>query len=158
MHNFKSKKKYYHFYRYGFISIAIFILLVWLYLILTERTININGADKTATLENSWMMPIISFVLLGVHMLLHAKAAYIEIDNQIIKIENKNGIIEANVDDIEKINQIQFVKPPLYRLKMKGSKKTYLFVIYDLYIEFGGYIKDLSNKRDILDEIKEKND
>tara|TARA_B100000508_G_C11446500_1_gene271665 strand:+ start:177 stop:659 length:483 start_codon:yes stop_codon:yes gene_type:complete len=152
---FQSTRKYYHFYRYGLGAIGIFLLLFNVILVLFELEITINDNDVIASWENTWFMPIISILLLAIHFLIYKKAAYVKIWSDNVLVESSDGIKEYKTDSIEKIKHIQFLKPPLYIIKIKGAPRTYFFVIYDLYIEFGGFVKDLSTNRQKLDEIKD---
>lgn len=156
MKKFTSTKKYYYFYRYGFLSISLLLLILSIYLIGTGSVISINDIEKEATISNTWPMLLIAVIVGLIHLLVYRKAAYIEINEEKIRIESAGGIFQYNIDNIEKINQIQFLRPPLYRLKLIDPKKSYFFVVYDFYVDFGGFISDLSTKRTLLDEIKEK--
>ena len=152
---FQSTRKYYHFYRYGLGAIGVFLLLFNVILVLFELEITINDKDVIASWDNTWFMPIISILFLAIHFLIHKKAAYVKIWSDNVQIESSDGIKEYKTDSIEKIKHIQFIKPPLYIIKIKGAPRTYFFVIYDLYIEFGGFVKDLSTSKQKLDEIKD---
>jgi hypothetical protein len=50
----------------------------------------------------------------------------------------------VNWMDVESISLIQFVYPPLFRIKVKGSGKTFWFNSENQFVNAVGYISDLS--------------
>jgi hypothetical protein len=145
MTNFKSSKKYYYFLRFGLISIAMMFLLGWILAVYLGIEISINGENQIATVENSLFVVVIPIILVIIHLIINPKISYVQIIGQDINIQSRSGILKKMTTDIDAINQIQFVNPPLYKLKFKDSKKSYIFVINKLYVQFGGYVADLSS-------------
>nr|NQU92393.1 hypothetical protein [Bacteroidota bacterium] len=152
MSQYKSSKKYYYFYRFGFLVFGVIFCAVWFFLLISNSTIKINGNYEIAEFQNTWWFLIIVGILLTLHLLLSKKASYIEIDGKSINIQTCGRINKSDVDKVEFIKQIPNVKPPLYKLKMKDDNKTYLFVINNLYVEFSGFVKDYSSMSKYLKE------
>lgn len=151
---FQSTKTYYHVYRYGLGAMAVFIIGLTVTLILTESEISINDQDLIATWTNTWFLFLMGLVLLGIHVVVNRKASYVQIFSDTVSVESSDGIHEYNLKDVEVLEQIQFFQPPLYRLRIKGAPRTYIFVLNAMYLEFGGFVKDLSDDRNQLEKIK----
>lgn len=145
MNQYKSSKKYYYVYRFGFLVLGVLLCVSWFFLLISDSTIKINGVNETAEFQNTWWFLLLIGILVTLHVWLSKKASYIEIDDININILTYGRINKANVDRIEFIKQIPNVKPPLYKLKIKDDNKTYLFVINSLYVEFSGFVKDYSS-------------
>jgi hypothetical protein len=97
---------------------------------------------------------LVAGFLLLIHFLISRKASNVQIFSDAISVESSEDIIEYDLKDVEVLEQIQFFQPPLYRLKIKGAPRTYIFVIHAMYIEFGAFVKDLSDDRNQLEKIK----
>lgn len=74
--------------------------------------------------------------------------------NQSIVI--KNGGWEENVNwlDVESLSLIQFVDPPLYRIKIKGIEKTFWFNTENHFVNAGGFTTDLSEMENLIQKKK----
>ncbi len=155
MNNFKSSKKYYYFLRFGLISIATILFISWILAIYFGIEISINGQDQIATMDNTLIILILPILLASIHFFMHSKIAYVQINGQDIIVESKSGIIETTSHKIESINQIQFVNPPMYKVKFSDSKKLYIFIINKFYLQFGGFVADLSSDSHKIKSFKD---
>lgn len=144
MTKYKSSKQYYYFLKFGFSIFTLIVIIIWILLLGLDKTVIINNIEYEASFNNTWwlIIPIILFTIL--HFITTKKASYIEIENDNLKIQSKAGIKTVTIDQIEFIRQIPNIKPPMYRLKIKDNKNIYVFVIYRFYLEFAGFVKDLS--------------
>lgn len=73
---------------------------------------------------------------------------------QSIIIRNDTWEKYVNWMDVESISLIQFVYPPLYRLKIKGNEKTFWFNSENQFINMGGFTSDLSDMGNLIKEKK----
>lgn len=151
---FESNRLYYFIFRYGFGILSVFLAIFFAAIILTEETISINGEDQVASLSNLGIFMLFIPVITVLHFMVTSKAARVKIHGDEVSIESKDGIQVYKLDSVAKIEQVQFVKPPLYRIRVSTVDKDYLFIINDFYVEFNGVVKDFSQKRESLDRIK----
>ena len=114
-----------------------------------------NG--KTGTVDKNILLifTAIGIAAILIFLVLKNKFFVVELNNQEIKIfENKQ---EKRFDwsEIEKLNQIQFIYPPLYKIKIKNNDKTILFNTSGRYISISGVTTDISEMGDLI-KVKKK--
>ncbi|MCH6233648.1 hypothetical protein MMU05_06795 [Aquiflexum sp. AIY15W] len=68
----------------------------------------------------------------------------------------KNGENERNINwmEVESLSLIQFVYPPLYKLKVKGDNIVYWFNTENEFIKASGFVKNLSDMGDLIQKKK----
>jgi hypothetical protein len=151
---FESNRQYYFIFRYGFGILSIFLAVLFASIILTESTVSINGEDEIASFSNLGIFMLFIPMSAVLHFIVRSKAAHVKILGDEVSIESIDGINTYKLNSITSIRQVQFVKPPLYQIRVSPINKNYIFIINDFYLEFNGVVKDLSQKRESLDRIK----
>lgn len=152
--NFNSSEYYYQAIKFLFPLISVLLTIFGLVLIFLKIDITVGEITEPASFSNLYELFIFSGIILIITLSIRNKIAYVEFRRDKTTITSVNGQHEIDNKNIKSINQIQFVYPPLYLLKIRNSNKSYLFIIYKEYVKFNGFVKDTSIDRDRLDELK----
>lgn len=90
-----------------------------------------------------------------IFLLLKDKFVRVELRNDLIKITQRNKTIEMSWLDVESITMIQFVQPPLYRLKLKNVDGYLLFNTSSVaFMSINGFTKDFSEMAKLITKKK----
>jgi len=147
---YSSDKLYYQVFRYSFLFIAFVIFLVGLLGFFAPHLVSFN--KNYISIDQAMVMMSISIIPLIIFLLIHSKFVTITIDENSIIIDNYNKKCKWNEVTI---NQIPFVFPPLYKLKVNEQKGFYLFNTENKYLWVSiGIIKDISSMGNLIKKTK----
>ncbi|WP_139325507.1 hypothetical protein [Belliella pelovolcani] len=82
------------------------------------------------------------------------KFVIVKLGGQNVTIKNGENERKINWMEVESLSLIQFVYPPLYKLKVKGDEKVYWFNTENEFIKASGFVKDLSDMGDLIQKKK----
>jgi hypothetical protein len=97
---------------------------------------------------------MIGIVCFPIFIAIKDKFVIVKLGGQNVTI--KNGLNERKINwmEVESLSLIQFVYPPLYKLKVKGDNKVYWFNTENEFIKASGFVKDLSDMGDLIQKKK----
>lgn len=150
----KSNKTYHYIFKYGLLGAATLMPATALVSWIAPESITVNGQPGTQDITTTIIFGLIGVLSFLLFLLIKDKFAIIEMGNQTIKIiHNKE---ERNISwlDVEEIKLIQFIYPPLYKLKEKNSEDTVWFIAESRYINLNGFVIDLSDMGDVIEKKK----
>jgi hypothetical protein len=97
---------------------------------------------------------IVGVVFLTIFIAIKAKFVIVKLGGQNVTIKNGENERKINWMEVESLSLIQFVYPPLYKLKVKGDEKVYWFNTENEFIKGSGFEKDLSDMGDLIQKKK----
>lgn len=143
---YSSNKLYNQFFRYLFLFISIVILLVGMIGYFAPHLVSFN--QKEITSSQAINMMLISIMPLTPFFLIQHKVVSITVDKDYLSIDGRK---EKHKWNEVVINQIHFVFPPLYKLKINDRKGFFLFNTDNKFLWVSiGIIKDLSPMGEFL--------
>ena len=86
----------------------------------------INGVRRQLDQTELLMALILGLIFLILFFAIKHRIVLVDLGSNSIKIIKPKEIMEANWMDVKFVNKIHFIKPPLYRIKLKNTKNTYL--------------------------------
>jgi hypothetical protein len=113
-----------------------------------------NGESIERDLFVTMVFILIGVFLIIIFFLIKNKFVLTSMGNQSIVI--KKGEWEENVNwlDVESLSLMQFVYPPLYRIKIEGIEMAFWFNIENHFVIAGGFTTDLSDMGDLIQKKK----
>lgn len=150
----ESDRTYHYFFKYLFLVVGLVMMIGPALSFVFPDSVEING--KTGTMD---FATAIIFVLLGllsmlVFLLIKDKFAIVELRSQTLTIKQNREVRTLNWSDVASISQIQFVQPPLYKLKTKDSEEIIWFNTESKYVSFNGFTSDLSEMGELITKKK----
>jgi len=150
----QSNKTYYRIFKYGLLGIGILFLVISLISWFSPQLIVLNGESIERNLNITLVFSMIGIFLITLFFLIKDKFVLASMGNQTIVI--KIGELEESVNwlDVESLSLVQFVYPPLYRIKIKGIEKTFWFNTDNHFVNTGGFTTDLSEMGNLIQKKK----
>jgi hypothetical protein len=150
----QSNKTYHRIFKYGLLGIGILFLVISLISWFSPQLIVLNGESIERNLTITLVFSMIGIFLITLFFLIKEKFVLARMGNQTIVI--KNGELEETVNwlDVESLSLVQFVYPPLYRIKIKGIEKTFCFNTDNYFVNAGGFTTDLSEMGNMIQKKK----
>lgn len=150
----QSNKTYHTIFKFGLLGIGILFLVISVFSWFLPQLIEMNGESIERDLVTTIFFIVIGVFLIIIFFLIKNKFVLANMGNQSIVI--KNGEWEENVNwlDVEPLSLIQFVYPPLYRIKIKGIEKTFWFNTENHFVNAGGFTTDLSEMGNLIKNKK----
>lgn len=97
--------------------------------------------QSTVTTLVFGMIGIVCFLIF---IAIKDKFVIVKLGGQNVTIKNGDNERKINWMEVESLSLIQFVYPPLYKLKVKGDNKVYWFNTENQFIIAGGFTSDTS--------------
>lgn len=97
---------------------------------------------------------IVGVVFLTIFIAIKDKFVIVKLGGQNVTIKYGEKERKINWMEVESLSLIQFVYPPLYKLKVKGDEKVYWFNTENEFIKASGFVKDLSDMGDLIQKKK----
>ena len=82
------------------------------------------------------------------------KFVIVKLGGQNVTINNGENERIINWIEVESLSLLQFVYPPLYKLKVKGDNKVYWFNTESQFINVGGFTSDTSEMGALIKKKK----
>jgi hypothetical protein len=118
------------------------------------ESVEINGETGSTDFTTTIIMGLLGLIAILVFFVIKDKFAIVELRNQTITIKQDGEERTLNWLDIDSVSQIQFVQPPLYKLKTKDSDETIWFNTEPQYISINGFTSDLSEMGELITKKK----
>ncbi|SMD42360.1 hypothetical protein SAMN00777080_0907 [Aquiflexum balticum DSM 16537] len=150
----QSNKTYQTIFKFGLLGIGILFLVISVFSWFLPQLIVMNGES----IERDFVITMV-FIIIGVFQiiiffLIKNKFVLANMGNQSIVVKNGEWEEIVNWLDVESLYLIQFVYPPLYRIKIKGIEKTFWFNTENHFVNAGGFTTDLSKRGDLIQKKK----
>ncbi len=97
---------------------------------------------------------LIGIVCFPIYIALKDKFVIVKLGGQNFTIKNEASEKKVNWMEMESFSLMQFIYPPLYKMKFKGDNKIYWFITENKFIRVSGFIKDLSEMGDLIQKKK----
>jgi hypothetical protein len=150
----ESNRTYHYFFKYAFLVVGILIAIVPVISFVFPDSVEINGETGSTDLTTTIIMGLLGLIAILVFFVIKDKFAIVELRNQTITIKQDGEERTLNWLDIDSVSQIQFVQPPLYKLKTKDSGETIWFNTEPQYISINGFTSDLSEMGELITKKK----
>jgi hypothetical protein len=150
----ESNRTYHYFFKYAFLVVGILIAIVPVISFVFPDSVEINGETGSTDLTTTIIMGLLGLIAILVFFVIKDKFAIVELRNQTITIKQDGEERTLNWLDIDSVSQIQFVQPPLYKLKTKDSGETIWFNTEPQYISINGFNSDLSEMGELITKKK----
>ncbi|AFL82766.1 hypothetical protein Belba_0095 [Belliella baltica DSM 15883] len=141
----ESNNLYHHFFKYLFFGLEIIMLntsiLSWFF----PELFWVNGEKMEQSIVTTLVFGMIGIVCFIIFIAIKDKFVIVKLGGQIVTIKNGKNERKINWMEVESLSLIQFVYPPLYKLKVKEDNKVYWFNTENKFIMASGFIKDLEN-------------
>jgi hypothetical protein len=118
------------------------------------NSVEINGETGSTDSFTTIIMGLIGLILVLVFFVIKDKFAIVELRNQTITIKQNGEERTLNWLDVVSVSQIQFIQPPLYKLKTKDSEETIWFNTEPKFVSINGFTSDLSEMGDLIAKKK----
>lgn len=104
---------------------------------------NVLMTSSIAEVESGkWRLFIGGFIAILLQLFLFKRVSSIRIDEERVYVKSSDGHRIYPIDQIEKIERIKFIQPPIYRIKINGAPRYYLFLSGFAYLNVNGIIKE----------------
>ena len=150
----ESNRTYHYLFKYSLLGVGIMLIISAIVSWIAPESMTINGQPGTQDITTTMIIGLMGVIAFLVFLLVKDKFAIVELGNQTIKIKHNGQHRSVLWLDIEKIELIQFVYPPLYRLKTKDTEDTVWFNTKPNYLSFNGFVADLSEMGDLIKKKK----
>lgn len=150
----ESNRTYHYFFKYAFLVVGLLIAIVPVISFVFPDSVEINGEAGSTDLTTTIIMGLLGLIAILVFFVIKDKFAIVELRNQTITIKQDGEERTLNWLDIDSVSQIQFVQPPLYKLKTKDSGETIWFNTEPQYISINGFTSDLSEMGELITKKK----
>ena len=150
----ESNRTYHYFFKYAFLVVGLLIAIVPVISFVFPDSVEINGETGSTDLTTTIIMGLLGLIAILVFFVIKDKFAIVELRNQTITIKQDGEERTLNWLDIDSVSQIQFVQPPLYKLKTKDSGETIWFNTEPQYISINGFTSDLSEMGELITKKK----
>lgn len=150
----KSNKTYHYLFRYVFLIVGLLIMVVPVISFVFPDSVEINGETGSADFTTTIIMGLLGLLSILVFFAIKDKFAIVELKNQTITIKQNGEERTVNWLDVVSVSQIQFIQPPLYKLRTKDTDETIWFNTEPQYISINGFTSDLSEMGDLITRKK----
>jgi hypothetical protein len=146
----ESNRTYHYVFKYSLLGVGLFLIISAILSWIVPESMTINGQPGTQSIITTSCFTLVGALAILFFILIKDKFAIVELGNQTIKINHNGHQRSVSWLDIEEIKLIQFVHPPLYRLKTKDTEDTVWFNTEPNYISVNGFVTDRSEMGDLI--------
>lgn len=152
----QSDKLYYRLFKYGLLFVGLLLLSLSLTSWFAPESMTVNGETGTQDIFVTLIFGLLGLVFILIFVVIKDKFAIIKFGNQTIRIEHSGQELVVNWMDVEVISQIQFVYPPLYKIKIKDSDSILWFNTEAKYFNIAGFVTDISDMGELIKKKKKE--
>jgi hypothetical protein len=152
----QSDKLYYRLFKYGLLFVGLLILVLALTSWFITDSMTINGEKGTRDIFVTSILGLFGLVFILTFIAIKDKFAVVKLGNQTIQIEHRGQDVVVNWLDVESISQIQFVHPPLYKIKTRGNESILWFNTEPKYFNIAGFVTDISDMGEFIKKKKKE--
>ena len=150
----ESNKTYHYLFKYSLLGVSILLTVGAIVSWIAPESMTVNGQSGTQDLSTTLIFALIALIVFLVFLLIRDNFAIVTLGNQTIKIKHKGQEKTISWLEVEKVKLIQFVYPPLYRLRTKDNEETIWFNTESNYIRINGFITDISDMGGLIKKKK----
>ncbi len=150
----ESNNLYHKTLRYLFLGLGIIMLITSTLSWFFPELFWVNGEKMEQSIVTTLVFGMIGIVSFLIFIAIKDKFVIVKLGGQNITIKNGENERKINWMEVESLSLIQFVYPPLYKLKVKGDEKVYWFNTENEFIKASGFVKDLSDMGDLIQKKK----
>jgi hypothetical protein len=150
----ESNRIYHYFFKHVFLLVGLLIMIVPPISFIFPDSVEINGETGSVDSFTTIIMELIGLIAVVVFFVIKDKFAIVELKNQTITIKQNGEERTVNWLDVVSVSQIQFIQPPLYKLKTKDSVETIWFNTEPKFISVNGFTSDLSKMGELIKKKK----
>lgn len=114
----------------------------------------INGEKMEQNIVTTLVFGVIGIICFPIFIAIKDKFVIVKLGCQNVIIKNGENERKINWMEVESLSLIQFVYPPLYKLKVEGDNKIYWFNTENQFINAGGFTRDTSEMVDLIKKKK----
>ena len=150
----ESNNLYHKTLRYLFLGLGIIMLITSTLSWFFPELFWVNGEKMEQSIVTTLVFGMIGIVSFLIFIAIKDKFVIVKLGGQNVTIKNGENERKINWMEVESLSLIQFVYPPLYKLKVKGDEKVYWFNTENEFIKASGFVKDLSDMGDLIQKKK----
>jgi hypothetical protein len=150
----ESNRTYHYLFKYVFLFVGLLIMIVPVISYFFPDSVEINGETGTTDLTTTAIFGLLGLIAILIFFAIKDKFAIVELKNQTIIIKQNGEERAVNWLDVTSVSQIQFVQPPLYKLKTKDNDETIWFNTEPRFVSVNGFTSDLSEMGDLIKKKK----
>ncbi|MCH7397738.1 hypothetical protein MM236_07055 [Belliella sp. DSM 107340] len=150
----ESNNLYHHILKYLFLGLGIIMLFTSLLSWFFPELFWVNGEKMAQNIVITLVFGVIGIVCFPIFIAIKDKFVIVKLGGQNVIIKNGEYERKINWMEVESLSLIQFVYPPLYKLKIKGDNKVYWFNTDNEFIKASGFVKDFSDMGDLIQKKK----
>ncbi|MFD2033939.1 hypothetical protein ACFSKL_04000 [Belliella marina] len=150
----ESNKNYHYFFKYAFLGAGFILLKTSFVSWFFPQLIRMNGEQLSQDLFVTVLFGLIGVAMILIFLTIKDKFVMARLGSQTVTLKKSDWELKTNWMEVESISLIQFVYPPLYKIKVKGSEETYWFNTESQFMKFGGVINDLSEMGNLVKKKK----
>jgi len=150
----KSNRTYHYLFKYIFLIVGLLIMFVPVISFVFPDSVEINGETGSTDFITTIIMGLLGLLSVLVFFIIKDKFAIVELKNQTIIIKQNGEEKTVNWLDVASVSQIQFIQPPLYKLRTKNSEETVWFNTEPKYVSLNGFTSDLSEMGELITKKK----
>jgi hypothetical protein len=150
----ESNNLYHHFLKYLFLGLGILMLITSILSWFLPELFWVNGEKMEQSIVTTLVFGMIGIVLFLIFIAIKDKFVTVKLGGQTLTIKNGDGEKKINWMEVESLSLIQFVYPPLYKLKVKEDNKVYWFNTENQFINVGGFTSDTSEMGHLIKKKK----
>ena len=152
----ESNRTYHFLFKYGLLGVSILLITCAVISWFAPESMIINGRPGTQDPLTTSIFALLSALAALVFVLIRDKFAIVEVGSQSIKVQHNGKQQTFSWLDVEEVSLIQFVYPPLYKLKTKDSDETVWFNTDSNYISINGFMTDISDMGSLIKKKKKE--
>lgn len=150
----ESNKLKHYFLKYLFLGLGIILVTISIVFWFFPKLFWFNGQQMERSILATFAFGVIGIVSFPLFIAVKDKFVTVKLGGQTVTIKNGDGEKKINWMEVESLSLMQFIYPPLYKLKFKGDNKVYWFNTENKFIRSSGFVKDLSEMGDLIQKKK----
>ncbi|MBT1706446.1 hypothetical protein [Chryseosolibacter indicus] len=150
----ESNRTYYYLFKYSLLGVSILLAIVAIVSWIAPELMTVNGQPGARDLLTTLIFALIAVIAFLVFLLIRDKFAIVELGNQTVKIKHNGQDKAISWLEVEEVKLIQFIYPPLYKIRIKDSDETIWFNTESNYISVNGFVIDTSDMGDLIKKKK----
>jgi hypothetical protein len=150
----ESNRTYHLLFKYVFLVVGLLLMIVSVISFVFPDSVEINGETGSTDSITTIIMGLLGLIAILIFFAIKDKFAIVELKNQTITIKQNGEERTMNWLDVVSVSQIQFIQPPLYKLKTKDSDETIWFNTEPKYVSVNEFTSDLSEMGELITKKK----
>jgi hypothetical protein len=150
----KSNRGYHYFFKYSLLGGSILLALLAVISGMVPDAVKLEQKPESEDLSSTTIITLVAGLSFLLFLLIRNRFAIVELSNETITIHRKGKTKSISWQDVEQLELLQFVSPPLYTLRTRGSGRTYWFNTEPPRLGMGGFMTDKSEMGKLIEKKK----